>query len=65
MVICRVTLIVFVMTVGGKAVLFIKDTMEWESSSTRKSLQLLTMFMVFAVQFVTGDSLVVRTIFGP
>ncbi len=43
------------MTVGGKVFLFIKETMEHESSNTRKSLQLLAMFMVFVLQIVTGD----------
>ena len=61
----RVALVVLVTTFGGKAVLFIKDTVEPESRRTRRSHQLLTIFMVSAVHIVTGDSFVGRTIFGP
>ena len=51
----RVALIVFVMTFGGKAVHFINKTMEPQSSSTLRSLQLLTMFIVSEVHIVTSD----------
>ena len=62
---CRVALVVYVTTFGGKAVLFIKETVEPESRRTHRSHQLLTILMVSAVHIVTGDSFVGRTIFGP
>ncbi len=65
MVTCRVALIVLVTTFVGKAVLFIKKTMEPESRRTRRSRRLLTIFMVSAVHIVTGDSFVGMKIFGP
>ncbi len=60
----HVALIIFVMTCGDKVVLFIKESMEPESFSTLRSLQLLTIFMVSVVHIVTGDSFLGRTIFG-
>ncbi len=65
MVTCHVALIVLVTMFGGKEVLFIKETVEPESRSTRRSRQLLTILMVSAVHIVTGDSFVGRTILGP
>ena len=65
MVTFHVVLIVLVTTFGGKVVVFIKETMEPESRRTRRSHQLLTMFMVSAVHIVTSDSFVGRTILGP
>ena len=55
MVTCPVALIVLVTTFGGKAVLFIKELVEPESRRTRRSRQLLTIFMVSVVHIVTGD----------
>ena len=60
-----VSLIVFVITFCGKADLFIIETVEPESSSTRKSLLLLIVPIVSAVQMVTGHSCFGKTIFGP
>ncbi len=65
MVTCHVVLIVLVTPFGGKVVLLIKETVDPESRMTRRSRQLLTMFMVSAVHIVTGDSFIGRTILGP
>jgi hypothetical protein len=62
---CQVSLIVFVMTFGSKADLFIMETVEPESSNTCKSRLLLTMPIVSEVQMVTGHSCFGKTIFGP
>ena len=65
MVTFHVVLIVLVTSFGRNALLFIKETMELESSRTRRSLQLLTKLMVSVVHIVTGDSFYGGTIFGP
>ena len=54
-----VILIVLVTSFGDKAVLFVKETVEQESSRTHMCLWLLTMLMVSEMHSVTGDSLVV------
>ncbi len=55
----------FVMTPFGKADLLIIETFKPESKSTRKSLQLLIVPIVSAVQMVTGDSCLGILILGP
>jgi hypothetical protein len=47
---------IFVITPFGKADLLIIETFEPESKTTRKSLQLLIVPIVSAVQIVMGDS---------
>jgi hypothetical protein len=55
----------FVMTPFGKADLLIIETFEPESKSTQKSLRLLMVPIVSAVQMVTGDSCLGILILGP
>ncbi len=59
-----VSLIVLVITFGGRTDLLIKETVEPESSSTLRSLLLLTAPIVSAVQIVTGHSQRGTIIFG-
>ncbi len=55
----------FVITPFGKSDLLIIETFKPESKSTQKSLQLLIVPIVSAVQMVMGDSCLGTLIFGP
>jgi hypothetical protein len=55
----------FVITPFGKADLLIIGTFKPESKSTQKSLQLLIVPIVSAVQMVMGDSCLGTLILGP
>ncbi len=55
----------FVITPFGKAYLLIIETFKPESKSTQKSIWLLMVPIVSAVQKVTGDSCLGNLIFGP
>jgi hypothetical protein len=55
----------FVIASFGRADLLIIETSEPESKSIKKSLQLLMMQIVSAVQMVTGDSCLGILIFSP